>query len=85
MVALKKRMGNHKEAFGTLTGTDAQLEKYEHELVREGYRVEYFITRGVRTLHYTKEGLYDAITERSNGPKSGRTPSITQGVPSAFV
>jgi len=83
MVAQKHRMGSHKEAWGphgVLSGTDAELAKHEAELVKNGYTVEYFLLRGRRQLHYQKEGLYDAITERANGGKLGGAKALAEGV-----
>ncbi len=87
MVAHKKRMGSMEKDFGehgSLTGTDAQLEKYEELLVKEGYRVEYYVTRGVKKLHYFKEHMYDAVIGRQTGHERGPTTSAAERV-SSFV
>jgi hypothetical protein len=80
-------MGKHTEEFGlhgTLNGTEAELSKYEEVLVKEGYRVEYFKHRGVKTLHYQKEGMYDAIVGRTNVLQPGGSQAPAEGV-SSFV
>jgi hypothetical protein len=88
MVAQMKRKGVHKDEFGshgTLTGTDAELKKLEEQLLKLGYRVEYFTVRGLKNLHYMKEGLYDAVVSRASGEQLGTVESVAEGVPTFYA